>query len=50
VAEALRFAMQHCRPGEVVVAAGSLTVAGEVLDAWDRVQQDAAVPASEGAS
>jgi len=25
-------------------------VAGEVLDAWDRVQQDAAVPASEGAS
>ena len=50
VAEALRFAMQHCRPGEVVVAAGSLTVAGEVLDAWDRVRQDAAVPASEGAS
>jgi len=50
VAEALRFAMQHCRPGEVVVAAGSLTVAGEVLDAWDRVRQDAAVQASEGAS
>jgi dihydrofolate synthase/folylpolyglutamate synthase len=50
VAEALRFAMQHCRPGEVVVAAGSLTVAGEVLDAWDRVRQDSAVPASEGAS
>jgi dihydrofolate synthase/folylpolyglutamate synthase len=50
VAEALRFALQHCRPGEVVAAAGSLTVAGEVLDAWDRVRQDAAVQASEGAS
>ncbi len=50
VAEALRFALQHCRPGEVVAAAGSLTVAGEVLDAWDRVRQDAAVQAREGAS
>jgi dihydrofolate synthase/folylpolyglutamate synthase len=38
VAEALRFALTHSRPGEVVVAAGSLTVAGEVISAWDTLR------------
>jgi dihydrofolate synthase/folylpolyglutamate synthase len=38
VAEALRFALSNSRPGEVVVAAGSLTVAGEVLAAWDSIR------------
>jgi dihydrofolate synthase/folylpolyglutamate synthase len=38
VAEALRFALTHSRPGEVVVAAGSLTVAGEVIFAWESLR------------
>jgi dihydrofolate synthase/folylpolyglutamate synthase len=39
VAEALAWAIAHSRPGEVIVAAGSLTVAGEVLAAWDQIRQ-----------
>lgn len=37
VAEALRQAIVQSRPGEVIVAAGSLTVAGEVLASWEEV-------------
>lgn len=49
VADALRWAIAHCRPGEVIVAAGSLTVAGEVLAAWDSIR--ASLPAvAQGAS
>jgi len=44
VAEALRFALSQSRPGEVVVAAGSLTVAGEVLSAWDSIRPLALEP------
>ncbi len=39
VAEALRQAIVQSRPGEVIVAAGSLTVVGEVLASWERVSQ-----------
>ncbi len=39
VAEALRQAILQSRPGEVIVAAGSLTVAGEVLASWEQVSQ-----------
>jgi dihydrofolate synthase/folylpolyglutamate synthase len=35
VANALEMAMSRARPGEVIVAAGSLFVAGEVLAAWE---------------
>ncbi|HET7009195.1 MAG TPA: folylpolyglutamate synthase/dihydrofolate synthase family protein, partial [Anaerolineales bacterium] len=38
VEEALRYAIERARPGEVIVSAGSLFVAGEVLAAWPRVQ------------
>jgi dihydrofolate synthase/folylpolyglutamate synthase len=48
VAEALRFALAHSRPGEVVVAAGSLSVAGEVLAAWDSIRASMLAPAAEG--
>ncbi len=41
VAEALRRAMALSRPGEVIVAAGSLTVAGEVLHAWEEIRLEA---------
>ncbi len=44
VADALRWAITHSRPGEVIVVAGSLTVAGEVLAAWDSLSD--AVPAA----
>jgi dihydrofolate synthase/folylpolyglutamate synthase len=49
VADAVRFAMTHSRPGEVVVAAGSLAVAGEVLAAWESLRSLAAAPAAGGA-
>lgn len=49
VAEALRFALSNSRPGEVVVAAGSLTVAGEVLAAWDSIRSLLLEPVREGA-
>ncbi len=39
VAEAMRQAILRSRPGEVIVAAGSLTVAGEVLASWGQVSQ-----------
>jgi dihydrofolate synthase/folylpolyglutamate synthase len=48
VAEAFRFALTHSRPGEVVVAAGSLSVAGEVLAAWDSIRALLLAPAAEG--
>jgi dihydrofolate synthase/folylpolyglutamate synthase len=48
VADALRFALAHSRPGEVVVAAGSLSVAGEVLAAWDSMRALLHAPAREG--
>jgi dihydrofolate synthase/folylpolyglutamate synthase len=48
VAEALRFALAHSRPGEVVVAAGSLSVAGEVLAAWDSIRASMLAPAAAG--
>jgi dihydrofolate synthase / folylpolyglutamate synthase len=38
-AAALQHAIEQSRPGEVIVAAGSLTVAGEVLAAWDGIRQ-----------
>jgi dihydrofolate synthase/folylpolyglutamate synthase len=47
VAEALRWAIAHSRPGEVVVVAGSLTVAGEVLAAWDGLRASLPMPALE---
>jgi dihydrofolate synthase/folylpolyglutamate synthase len=49
VAEALRFAITHSRPGEVVVAAGSLAVAGEVLAAWDSLRTLSTERAAEAA-
>jgi len=39
VEAALRRAIERARPGEVVVSAGSLFVAGEALAAWDRLRQ-----------
>ncbi len=48
VADALRFALARSRPGEVVVAAGSLAVAGEVLAAWDSIRAVQLAPAAEG--
>lgn len=44
-AAALRHAIEQSRPGEVIVAAGSLTVAGEVLAAWDSIRQGLAARA-----
>jgi dihydrofolate synthase/folylpolyglutamate synthase len=44
VEEALRYAVERARPGEVIVSAGSLFVAGEVLAAWPRVRSTVAVP------
>jgi dihydrofolate synthase/folylpolyglutamate synthase len=49
VADAVRFAMTHSRPGEVVVAAGSLAVAGEVLAAWESLRPLATAHAAGGA-
>ncbi|MEW6568860.1 MAG: folylpolyglutamate synthase/dihydrofolate synthase family protein [Chloroflexota bacterium] len=39
VSQAMRQAVLQSRPGEVIVAAGSLTVAGEVLASWNEVSQ-----------
>ncbi|HSB89181.1 MAG TPA: folylpolyglutamate synthase/dihydrofolate synthase family protein [Anaerolineales bacterium] len=39
VEAALRHAIERARPGEVIVSAGSLFVAGEMLAAWPRVQE-----------
>lgn len=41
VEAALRRALQRARPGEVVLTAGSLFVAGEALAAWDRIRAEA---------
>jgi dihydrofolate synthase/folylpolyglutamate synthase len=41
VEAALRWAIERARPGEVIVSAGSLFVAGEALAAWDRVRPSA---------
>jgi folylpolyglutamate synthase/dihydropteroate synthase len=38
VEAALRRAIERARPGEVIVSAGSLFVAGEALAAWERVR------------
>ena len=38
VEAALRRALERARPGEVIVSAGSLFVAGEALAAWERVR------------
>ncbi len=38
VEQALRRAIERARPGEVIVSAGSLFVAGEALAAWERVR------------
>jgi dihydrofolate synthase/folylpolyglutamate synthase len=38
VEDALRFAVENARAGEVIVSAGSLFVAGEVLAAWPAVR------------
>ncbi len=46
VEAALRHAIARARPGEVIVGAGSLFVAGEVLAAWPRLQ-GAVVPEVE---
>jgi dihydrofolate synthase / folylpolyglutamate synthase len=43
VEDALRYAVERARPGEVIVSAGSLFVAGEVLAAWPRVRSTVAV-------
>ncbi len=47
VADALRWAITHSRPGEVIVVAGSLTVAGEVLAAWEGLRASVPLPAQE---
>ena len=44
VEAALRRAIERARPGEVIVCAGSLFVAGEALAAWERVRPSAARP------
>lgn len=41
VEAALRRAIERARPGEVIVSAGSLFVAGEALAAWERVRPSA---------
>jgi dihydrofolate synthase/folylpolyglutamate synthase len=38
VEAALRRALEQARPGEVIVSAGSLFVAGEALAAWERIR------------
>jgi dihydrofolate synthase/folylpolyglutamate synthase len=38
VEAALRRAVERARPGEVIVSAGSLFVAGEALAAWEQVR------------
>jgi dihydrofolate synthase/folylpolyglutamate synthase len=43
VAEALRQALATRKPGEVILAAGSLFVAGEVLAAWDEAAAAAGI-------
>lgn len=48
VEEALRFAVEAARPGEVIVSAGSLFVAGEMLAAWPAVR--AILPSAERSS
>jgi dihydrofolate synthase/folylpolyglutamate synthase len=45
--EAVRQAIRRSRPGEVIVIAGSLTVAGEVLAAWDEIRQSELEPVKE---
>jgi dihydrofolate synthase/folylpolyglutamate synthase len=40
VSEALEFAAQAAGEGEVILAAGSLFVVGEVLTAWDGIRND----------
>jgi dihydrofolate synthase/folylpolyglutamate synthase len=40
VSEALEFAVRGANENEVILAAGSLFVAGEVLTAWDGIQDD----------
>jgi hypothetical protein len=42
VEAALRRAIERARPGEVIVSAGSLFVAGEMLAAWPRLQESVA--------
>lgn len=42
VEAALRRAIERARPGEVIVSAGSLFVAGEVLAAWPRIELEMA--------
>ena len=41
VEAALRRAIERARPGEVIVSAGSLFVAGEAMAAWERVRPSA---------
>jgi dihydrofolate synthase/folylpolyglutamate synthase len=48
VAAALEKALREARLGEVILAAGSLFVAGEVLAAWHQVGQPAAAGPGEG--
>ncbi len=48
VADALRWAIRHSRPGEVIVVAGSLTVAGEVLASWEALSASVPHAAPEG--
>jgi hypothetical protein len=38
VEAALRRGIERARPGEVIVSAGSLFVAGEALGAWERLR------------
>ncbi|MGD2058116.1 MAG: folylpolyglutamate synthase/dihydrofolate synthase family protein [Anaerolineales bacterium] len=38
--EALLWAIQQARPGEVILAAGSLFIAAEAIAAWERIKAD----------
>ncbi|MDF1500327.1 MAG: bifunctional folylpolyglutamate synthase/dihydrofolate synthase [Anaerolineales bacterium] len=38
--EALSWAIKQARPGEVILAAGSLFIAAEAIEAWDRIGVD----------